>query len=99
MEQIKGVARAGKIEVEARIFRHEPAISWVIDPTKTKGRPEMISLSGVIVNHIENNLDAGGVEIPHHRFERRYLARGRSAPRGLRFRREKPHRGIAPGTR
>ena len=74
MQQIERVAGAGEIHVEARIFRREPVVGQVVDPAKTERRPEVISFAGVIVDHVQNHLDPGGVEVAHHRFELRDLA-------------------------
>ena len=74
MEHIEGVAGAGEIQVKARIFREQPVVGRVIDPAKAERRPEMIAFGGVIVDDVENHLDAGGVQIAHHRFELRHLA-------------------------
>ena len=69
MEQVKRVACAGEIQIEARIVRMHPVVSEVVDPAEAERRAEMISFRGMIVNHIENYFDAGRVQIAHHRFE------------------------------
>jgi len=42
IEQIEGVARAGEIQIEARILRAQPVVSDVVDPTEAKRGTEMI---------------------------------------------------------
>ena len=58
MEQVEGVAGAGEIHVEARIFRREPVVGLVIDAAKTERRAEMISFRGVVVDNVEDDLEA-----------------------------------------
>ena len=96
VEDIEGVAGTGKIQVEARVFRSQPVVGLIVDPAKTERRPEVISFRGVIVDDVENDLDARGVEISHHRFELRHLAAGRAAARVLGFRREEADRVVTP---
>ena len=40
--------------------------------------PELIAFGGVVVNHVENHLDAGCDGTPHHAFEFRHLLALRS---------------------
>ena len=35
-------------------------------PLKREHRAEVIALAGVVVDHVEDHLDAGGVERLHH---------------------------------
>src|SRR5207249_3609986 len=74
MQEIKGVAGAGEIKIEARIFRLQSVGSNVIDPAKRQGRSEMIALGGMIVNNIENYFDSGGVQVAHHHLKLVHLA-------------------------
>ena len=69
MKQVKRVACAGEIQIKTGLVRLQPVISEIVDPAEAKRRAEMISLRGVVVNHIENHFDAGGVNTAHHRFE------------------------------
>ena len=69
MKQIEGVPGAGEIHVMPGILRRQPVVGRIIDAAETERRPEMISFRGVIVNDVENHLDAGRVQIAHHAFE------------------------------
>ena len=73
MKQIEGVAGAGEIEIEARVLRMQPVVSKIVDSAETQRGPEMISFSGVIVNHIENYFDARRMQAAHHGLELRDL--------------------------
>src|ERR1700761_4650147 len=69
MKQIQAVAGTCEIKIEAGILRVQPVVGRIIDPTKTERWAEMISFRGMIVNYVENHLDAGSVEAAHHRLE------------------------------
>src|SRR6266576_3435599 len=89
MKQIEGVARAGEVQVEARILRIQPVISEIVDPAEAKRGAELISFRGMIVNHIENHFDSGSVKAAHHRLELGDLLAQLPATGVLRMRREK----------
>ncbi len=38
-------------------------------PLKLERRPEVVALGGVVVDHVEDDLDAGRVEVFHHLLE------------------------------
>src|SRR5437762_7480387 len=69
MEQVERVAGARKIQIQTWIIRAQPVICSIVDPAEAKRRPELISFRGMIINHVENYFDAGGMEAAHHRFE------------------------------
>src|SRR6266487_5525257 len=69
MQQIESVASASEIQIQTRILRLQPVVSEVVDPAEAKRRAEMIPFGSMVVNHIENHLDTGGVKTTHHRFE------------------------------
>ena len=74
MQQVERVPGPGEIHVQTRVFRMQPVIRDIVDATETKRRPEMISFRGVIVDDVEDDFDAGGVETAHHRFELGHLS-------------------------
>ena len=45
----------------------------IIDPAKRESRTKPVAFRGVIVNHIENHFDPGGVKIAHHFLEFHHL--------------------------
>src|SRR5205814_3430219 len=69
VQQIESVDGASEIEIEPWIFCAQAIGGEVIDPAKGQGRPEMAAFGGVIINHVENHFDSGGVQIAHHGFE------------------------------
>jgi hypothetical protein len=96
MQRVERVARARVIEIEARLVREQAVIRSVIDPAEAKRRAEMISFSGMIVNHIENHFDPSRVETPHHRLELSHLLAHLPAAGVLRVRGEKADGIVAP---
>ena len=96
MQQVKGVARAGEIQIETRIIGLQSVISGIIDAAEAQRRPELIPFRGVIVNHVENYFDTGGMEAAHHRFELRDLFTHLPTARIRRVWREKSDRVVTP---
>jgi len=65
---VEGVAAARKVLIAAAIaFQH--VVNPVFDSPKIEGRPQLIPFRRVIQNDIENHLDPGFVQFPHHGFE------------------------------
>ena len=50
------------------VVRHQPVIRVVIDPPKTQRRAEMIPFRRMVVNHVQDHLDAGRMKVAHHLF-------------------------------
>ena len=66
---VQGVAAAGVVGITRRITRRQPVVRGVVDSAEGQDRSVRCALGGVVVNHIENDLDPGRVEGPNHRFE------------------------------
>jgi len=67
----------------------------VVDAAQRQRRPEMVALRRVVVDHVEDHLDAGAVEALHHGLELADLAAGPS--RGVaHVGREERDRVVAP---
>jgi hypothetical protein len=49
----------------ARIIVDEPVIARVVEPAERQGRAEFTAFGGVVVDDVENDLDAGRVQAPH----------------------------------
>ena len=96
MQQVKGIARAGEIHVEARIIRLQPVVGLVVNAPERERRSEVVSFRGVIINNIKNHFDPGGVKITHHRFEFRHLPAQGTTAGVFSMRREKPNGVVAP---
>ena len=69
MAHVDGVAGAGIVDVVARIVGQEPVVGGVVDASERQRRAEMIALGGVVVDHVQDHLDAGVVEPLDHGLE------------------------------
>ena len=69
MVQTQDIAAAGEILVVALLAGHEPVIGEIVDAPKAQRRAHLIALGRVIVDHVENDLDAGVMEVSHRRLE------------------------------
>ena len=96
MEQVECVAGARKIQIQTWIIRAQPVICGIVDPAEAKRRPELIPFRGMIINHVENYFDAGGMEAAHHRFELRDLFAHLPTARIRRVRCKKSDRVVTP---
>ncbi len=47
----------------------ETVVGVVVDPPERKRRPQAVPLGGMVIDHVENHLDARPVEILHHLLE------------------------------
>ena len=96
MPHVQRIPGAGVIHVEARIVVHEAVVARVVDALEGEHRSELIPFRGVVVDDVENHLDAGLVESPDHRFEFLHLLPARSARGVLVVRREESDGVVAP---
>ncbi len=92
MLQVEAVAGAGVVDVMARVVGLQPVIGRVVDAAETQGGAELIALAGMVVNHVQNHLDAGVVEPAHQDLE----LGDQSAREVTLLRREEPDRVVAP---
>ena len=92
MREIERVAAAGAIPVEARVSRHRLVIDGVVYAAERNGRPEMIGLHRMVVDDIQNHLDAGRMQRRDGGAQTLRSTRARIA----RLRREIGERRIAP---
>ena len=75
--EIDRVAGAGVVDVVAPI-RREPVVGGVVDALEGQRRAEFVALRGVVVDDVEDHLDAGIVQARDHLLElgeRRRVAR------------------------
>jgi hypothetical protein len=93
---VQRVAGAGVVHVEARRVRHQAVVGGVVDPPEGEGGPQVVPLRRVVVDHVQDHLDAGRVQRPHHLPElphlRPVVAHRGVAPR----RREEVERAVSP---
>ena len=59
------IAAAGGIEIEARILAQH-VVAGIVDAAERQRRAQVIAFGGVIVDDVEDHLDAGRVQLLHH---------------------------------
>jgi hypothetical protein len=63
---VDGVARARVVHVVARVAGHEAVVGGVVDPAVGDGGAEVVALRGVVVDDVQDDLDARLVQRVHH---------------------------------
>ena len=66
---VERVAAAGEVQVVARVVRQQPVVGAVVDAAQRERRAEVVALGGVVVDHVEDDFEAGGVQRAHHHLE------------------------------
>ena len=66
---VEAVAGAGGVVVVGPVVGHEPVVGGVVDALERQDRAQVVALGRVVVDDVEDHLDAGLVERPHHRLE------------------------------
>ena len=61
---VEGVAAAARVQVPALFVQSVPA--RVVQPAPRQGRPQRVALGGVVVDHVEDHLDAVAMQRVHH---------------------------------
>ena len=96
MAHVQAIAAAGVVHAVARRVGDLPVVGRVVDPAEGERRAQVIPLGGVVVDHVEDHLDAGGMERAHHGLELSHRrAIGAAARIGV-VGREEPDRIVAP---
>ena len=96
MGHVQGVPAAGVVHVEAAVLGDQAVVAGVVDPAKAQGGPQVAPLGRVVVDDIENDLEARGMERLHHAFELADLL-PLGSPAGVpRVRGEEPDGVVAP---
>ena len=93
---VEGVAAAGVVDVAARLALVQPVVGRVVDAAEAQRRPALVALGGVVVDHVEDDLDARRVQRTHHRLELAHLLAPAAAGAVRRMRGEVPQRVVAP---
>ncbi len=93
---VEAVPGAGRVVVVARVVGHQAVVRRVVDALERQHRAEVVALGGVVVDDVENHLDALLVERAHHRLELLHLLAALSGARVLVVRREETDRVVAP---
>ncbi len=93
---VERIAAAGEVHVVPRILGREPVVRGVVDAAKRQRGPQVVALGRVVVDHVQNHLDAGRVQVADHGLELADHFAGR-VDRGIpRRRREEAQRVVAP---
>ena len=93
---VERVAAAGVVDVVAKVLGGEAVVGRVVDAAERQGGPEVVALRGVVVDHVEDHLDAGPVERLHHLLELVDLLAEVPGRRVARVGAEEPDRVVAP---
>ena len=93
---VQRVAGAGVVHVVLRLAVHDPVVRAVVDAAHGQRRAEVVALGGVVVDDVEDHLDAGLVQVADHRLELLHLLPGRAGGGVGRVRREEADGVVAP---
>ena len=96
MPDVEGVAGAGGVDVVAPVRLGEPVVRRVVHSAEGDGRSQVVALGGVVVNHVEDHLDAGLVQRFDHGLELLDLLAGRAPSRVSSVRGQKADGVVAP---
>ena len=66
---VQRVATTGEVDVVAAVVRRQPVVRRIVDAAQGQRRAQLIAFRGVIVDNVENDLDAGGVQGLDHALE------------------------------
>ena len=92
MAGVEAVAGAGDVEIAARVRWIEAVVDRVVEAAEAERRPGVVGFGGVVVDDIQDDFQAGGVERAHHALEFADRAGSEVAPLG----REEADRVVAP---
>ncbi len=70
---VQAVASARVVHVVALLARHESVVRRVVDPPHRQGRAVLVPFGRVVVDDVEDDLDARLVKGHHHLFELAHL--------------------------
>jgi hypothetical protein len=68
MRGVDGVACPRPVQVPGAIGL-QPVPGEVVEPAEAQRRPEVVAFGGVVVDHVDDDLDPGEMQRPHHRLE------------------------------
>ena len=99
VDDVERVAGAREVHVEALVVGDEAVVGLVVDALEAEHRAQVVALGGVVVDHVEDHLDALAVQGLDHPLELADLLAG-GACRGVAgVRREEADRAVAPVVR
>ena len=73
MPGIEAVPAAAEVHVASRVVLFQPVVRGIVDSPEADGRPLLRALAGVVVDHIDEDLDPDRVQCFHHALEFAYL--------------------------
>ncbi len=97
--RVAGVERvpgAGVVHVVVLLVVDEPVVGSVVDALHAQRRAQVVALGGVVVDHVEDHLDAGGVHGLDHALELLDLLTGVVVGGVVRVRGEEAEGVVAP---
>ena len=80
MPHVQRVAGSGVVHVVPAVVCHQAVVRGIVDPLERQHRTEMVSLGGVVVDHVEDHFDSGGVQRPHEILEFHHLLAAHAPP-------------------
>ena len=96
VDRVERVPGAREVHVEVRVVGHEPVVALVVDALERQHRAEVVALGGVVVDHVEDHLDARPVQGLDHALELAHLLAADAGRRVAGVRREVADRRVAP---
>ena len=96
VSQVEGVAASRVVAVVARVRSLQPIVGPVVDTAEAEGGPELVALGGVVVHHVEDDLDTRLVQALDHGLEFRHLLPAHARRREARVGGEKADGVVAP---
>jgi len=96
LTDVERVAGAGVVDVVARALRARSVVGLVVQATHGQDRAAMVALPGVVVDDVEDDLQAGRVQGPHHGLELVHLLPGGPARGVVAMRGEEADGVVAP---
>ena len=91
MGEVQRIAGAGVVDIVPRVLG-QPVIAAVVEAPEAERRAEFIALAGMVVDHVEDDLDPSPVQAAHHGLKLPYRALAHVA----RLRREEADGLVAP---
>ena len=93
---VEAVAGAGEILVQPQILVDQPVVGGVVDAAEVDRRAEVVAFGGVVVHHVEDDLDAVLMKRPDHGLEFGHRTAGPPVRGVLVVRGEEPEGVVAP---
>ena len=63
---VEGITSAGVVHVVCLVVLDQPVVGGVVNPAEAQGRAQVVALSGVVVHHVQDDLDARVMVAAHH---------------------------------